>query len=182
MRALPLALPGVLLIEHRVFDDARGALCESWNAREFAAAGIAVQFVQQNVSTSRRWVLRGLHYQLPHAQGKLVRVLTGAVFDVVVDLRRSSAGFGRTLALELDATRTQSLWVPPGFAHGFLALADDTRVQYHVTDYWSRESEHTLAWDDPALALSWPLPAGTRAIVSDKDARGTPLARAQTFP
>jgi dTDP-4-dehydrorhamnose 3,5-epimerase len=181
MRAQPLALPGVVLIEHRVLEDTRGAFFESWNARAFAAAGIAAQFVQQNVSTSRRWVLRGLHYQLPHAQGKLVRVLAGAIFDVVVDLRRSSAAFGRALALELDAARTQSLWVPPGFAHGFLALADDTRVQYQVTDFWSRESEHTLAWDDPALALSWPLPAGTQAIVSDKDARGTPLARAETF-
>jgi dTDP-4-dehydrorhamnose 3,5-epimerase len=181
MRAQPLALPGVVLIEHRVLEDARGAFFESWNARAFAAAGIAAQFVQQNISTSRRWVLRGLHYQLPHAQGKLVRVLAGAIFDVVVDLRRSSAAFGRALTLELDAARTQSLWVPPGFAHGFLALADDTRVQYQVTDFWSRESEHTLAWDDPALALSWPLPAGTQAIVSDKDAHGTPLARAETF-
>jgi dTDP-4-dehydrorhamnose 3,5-epimerase len=182
MRAQPLALPGVVLIEHRVLEDARGAFFESWNARAFAAAGIAAQFVQQNVSTSRRWVLRGLHYQLPHAQGKLVRVLAGAVFDVVVDLRRSSAAFGRALALELDAAHAQSLWVPPGFAHGFLALADDTRVQYQVTDFWSHESEHTLAWDDPALALSWPLPAGTPAILSDKDTRGTPLARAETFP
>jgi dTDP-4-dehydrorhamnose 3,5-epimerase len=182
MRALPLALPGVALIEHRVFEDARGAFFESWNARTFAAVGIAAQFVQQNVSTSRRWVLRGLHYQIPHTQGKLVRVLAGAIFDVVVDLRRSSAAFGRTLAVELDAAHTQSLWVPPGFAHGFLALADDTRVQYQVTDFWSPESEHALAWDDPALALSWPLPAGTRAILSDKDARGAPLARAETFP
>jgi dTDP-4-dehydrorhamnose 3,5-epimerase len=182
MHARPLALPGVVLIEHRVQEDARGAFLESWNARAFAAAGITAQFVQQNVSSSRRWVLRGLHYQLPHQQGKLVRVLAGAIFDVVVDLRRSSAAFGRALALELDAVRPQSLWVPPGFAHGFLALADDTRVQYLVTDFWSRESEHTLAWDDPALALSWPLPAGTHAIVSAKDARGTPLARAATFP
>ena len=182
MRALPLALPGVVLIEHRVFDDARGAFFESWNARAFAAAGIPAQFVQENVSTSRRWVLRGLHYQIPHTQGKLVRVLAGAIFDVVVDLRRSSAAFGRTLAVELDAAQARSLWVPPGFAHGFLALADDTRVQYKVTDFWSRESEHTLAWDDPALALEWPLPAGTRALLSAKDARGEGLARAETFP
>jgi len=182
MRALPLALPGVVLIEHRVFNDARGTFFESWNARAFAAVGIAAQFVQENLSTSRRWVLRGLHYQIPHSQGKLVRVLAGAIFDVVVDLRRSSAAFGRALALELDAARTQSLWVPPGFAHGFLALADHTCVHYQVTDFWSREAEHTLAWDDPTLALSWPLPAGTHAIISDKDARGTPLARAETFP
>ncbi len=151
MRGLALALPGVVLIEHQVFDDARGAFFESWNERAFAAAGIDARFVQENVSISRRWVLRGLHYQLPHTQGKLVRVLTGAIFDVVVDLRRSSSAYGRSIAVQLEAAEARSLWVPQGLAHGFLALSDDVRVQYKVTEFWSRESERTLAWDDPTL-------------------------------
>jgi dTDP-4-dehydrorhamnose 3,5-epimerase len=182
MRVVPLALPGVVLIEHRVFEDPRGAFFESWNERAFAAAGIEARFVQENVSVSKRSVLRGLHYQIPHTQGKLVRVLSGAIFDVVVDLRRSSPTFGRSLSVSLDATRAQSLWVPHGYAHGFLCLADDTRVQYKVTDFWSRESEHTLAWNDPALAIRWPLAAGAGPLLSDKDMRGALLAQAETFP
>ncbi|MGH8265779.1 MAG: dTDP-4-dehydrorhamnose 3,5-epimerase, partial [Steroidobacteraceae bacterium] len=172
MRALTLALPGVVLIEHRVFDDPRGMFFESWNERDFAAAGIEARFVQENVSCSRRWVLRGLHYQVSHTQGKLVRVLAGEVFDAVVDLRRSSPAFGRSLALNLDDRRQHSLWVPPGFAHGFLALADDTYVQYKVTDFWSREAERTLAWDDAALGIRWPLPAGVAPVLSAKDREG----------
>ena len=182
MRVQPLGLPGVVLIEHQVFEDPRGGFYESWNERAFAAAGVAARFVQENVSVSRRWVLRGLHYQVTHTQGKLVRVLAGAIHDVVVDLRRSSPAFGRSLAVELDETRAQSLWVPEGYAHGFLALRDGTRVQYKVTDFWAREAERTLAWDDPALGIAWPLPAGTQVIQSEKDARGTRLADAETFP
>jgi dTDP-4-dehydrorhamnose 3,5-epimerase len=182
MRAVPLALPGLLLIEHQVFDDGRGAFFESWNERDFAAAGIEARFVQENVSRSRAQVLRGLHYQLPHAQGKLVRVLTGAIFDVVVDLRRSSPTFGRSAAVNLDAVRQQSLWVPVGFAHGFLALAEETRVQYKVTDYWVRQAEHTLAWDDAALAIRWPLPEGVAPLLSAKDREGRPLELAECFP
>lgn len=180
MRAAPLALPGVLLIEHHAFDDARGAFFESWNEREFAAAGIEARFVQENVSRSRAQVLRGLHYQIRQTQGKLVRVLAGEIFDVVVDLRRSSPTFGRSLSVELDAA-ARSLWVPPGFAHGFLALADGTCVQYKVTDYWSREAERTLQWNDPALGIRWPLPAGREPLLSAKDRDGTPLARAECF-
>ena len=182
MRAAELALPGVLLIEHQVFDDARGAFFESWNERDFAAAGIATRFVQENVSRSHAYVLRGLHYQIPHTQGKLVRVLAGQIHDVVVDLRRSSAAFGRSCAVRLEAASAHSLWVPPGFAHGFLALADDTRVQYKVTDYWSREAERTLQWDDAALGIDWPLPAGVRPLLSAKDRAGSPLAQAECFP
>jgi dTDP-4-dehydrorhamnose 3,5-epimerase len=181
MRAVPLALPGVVLIEHRRFEDPRGAFFESWNERAFAAAGIEARFVQENVSVSAALVLRGLHYQIPHTQGKLVRVLAGEIFDVLVDLRRSSPAFGRSLCVSLDATRAQSLWVPPGFAHGFLALADDTRVQYKVTDFWSRESERTLAWNDPALGIRWPIPAGRAPMLSDKDRDGALLAQAETF-
>jgi dTDP-4-dehydrorhamnose 3,5-epimerase len=182
MRAEPQPLPGVLLIEHQVHEDARGAFFESWNERDFAAAGIDARFVQENVSRSQRFVLRGLHYQIPQAQGKLVRVLAGEIFDVVVDLRRSSPGFGRSLALTLAAERPQTLWVPAGFAHGFLALSDDTRVQYKVTDFWSRESERTLRWDDAALGIRWPLPAGVTPLLSVKDRVGEPLGRAVCFP
>jgi dTDP-4-dehydrorhamnose 3,5-epimerase len=181
MRAVPLGLPGVVLIEHRAFEDPRGGFYESWNERDFAQAGIGARFVQENVSVSRRHVLRGLHYQIPHTQGKLVRVLAGAIFDVVVDLRRAAGSFGRAIAVPLDAARCESLWVPEGFAHGFLALADDTRVQYKVTDFWARDAERTLAWNDPALGINWPLPPGVAPLLSEKDAQGTPLATAETF-
>ncbi len=182
MRAVALALPGVLLIEHQLFEDARGAFLESWNERDFAAAGIEARFVQENVSHSRAYVLRGLHYQIRQSQGKLVRVLAGKIHDVMVDLRRSSGAFGRSCAVQLDASGRHSLWVPPGLAHGFLALADETRVQYKVTDYWSREAERTLKWDDAALGIDWPLPAGVTPLLSAKDRDGTPLAQAECFP
>jgi dTDP-4-dehydrorhamnose 3,5-epimerase len=138
--------------------------------------------VQENVSLSKRNVLRGLHYQVSQVQGKLVRVLAGTIFDVVVDLRRSSASFGRSLNVTLDAEEQCSLWVPAGFAHGFLALADNTRVQYKVTDFWAPQAERTLAWDDSALRIEWPLPPNVVPILSDKDRRGQPLAQAATFP
>jgi dTDP-4-dehydrorhamnose 3,5-epimerase len=181
MRSTPLALPGVLLIEHRVFDDARGAFFESWNEREFTAAGLTARFVQENVSVSRAYVLRGLHYQVHHTQGKLVRVLAGEIHDVVVDLRRSSPQFGRSCAMSLSAREPHSLWVPEGFAHGFLALTDDTRVQYKVTDFWAHDAERTLLWNDAALGIRWPLPEGVTPILSAKDAQGAPLAAAESF-
>jgi dTDP-4-dehydrorhamnose 3,5-epimerase len=182
MRCTSLALPGVLLTEPRVYSDARGAFFESWNEREFAAAGLEARFVQENVSISRRHVLRGLHYQVSQVQGKLIRVLAGEIFDVIVDLRRSSTSFGRSLSVKLDAAVPRSLWVPAGFAHGFLALADDTHVQYKVTDFWAPAAERTLAWDDPALGIAWPLSAGLTPILSEKDRRGQRLAQAETFP
>lgn len=182
MRVSALALPGLLLIEHKVFEDARGLFFESWNERDFAAAGIGARFVQENVSESQRWVLRGLHYQIRRVQGKLLRVVSGEIFDVVVDLRRSSPAFGRSLSLTLAATHARALWVPPGFAHGFLSLAQGTRVQYLVTDFWSREDEVTLAWNDPSLGIEWPLPPGVSPRLSDKDAAAAPLAGVETFP
>jgi len=182
MRVSALALPGLLLIEHEMFEDARGSFYESWNERSFAAAGISARFVQQNVSESQAYVLRGLHYQIPHAQGKLLRVLAGEIFDVVVDLRRASPSFGRSVTLKLDAVRARSLWVSPGFAHGFLALAPGTRVHYLVTDFWSREAERSLVWNDPALGIEWPLPPGVSPSLSAKDAAAPPLAGAETFP
>jgi dTDP-4-dehydrorhamnose 3,5-epimerase len=171
-----------VLVEPAVYADARGAFFEAWNERVFADAGIAARFVQENVSVSKRYVLRGLHYQVMHVQGKLIRVLAGRAFDVIVDLRRSSPGFGRSLSVTLDAREPRSLWVPPGFAHGFLALADDTQVQYKVTDFWAQQSERTLAWDDPALGIQWPLPPQTDPVLSEKDCRGLTLAQAETFP
>lgn len=182
MRVTPLALQTVLLIEPTVFRDSRGAFAETWNARDFAAAGIDVNFVQENVSVSRCHTLRGLHYQVKQPQGKLLRVLNGEIFDAVVDLRRSSDTFGQSVTLRLAANDGQSLWVPDGFAHGFLALADDTRVQYKVTDYWAPQCERTLAWNDPALGIHWPLPVGAEPLLSDKDRAGQSLAAADVYP
>jgi dTDP-4-dehydrorhamnose 3,5-epimerase len=182
MRSVPLALPGAVLIEPTVYSDTRGAFFESWNERAFAAAGIQARFVQENVSISKRHVLRGLHYQVSQVQGKLIRVLAGEIFDVIVDLRRSSPSFGRGVSVSLNDHEQRSLWVPAGFAHGFLALADNTRVQYRVTDFWAPQAERTLAWDDPALGIQWPLPPGTDPVLSEKDRRGQMLAQAETYP
>lgn len=182
MRCIPLALSGAVLIEPAVYADPRGAFFEAWNERAFVAAGLEARFVQDNVSISTRYVLRGLHYQVSQAQGKLVQVLAGEIFDVLVDLRRSSSSFGQSLSVTLSAETPRSLWVPPGFAHGFLALADNTRVQYKVTDFWAKEAERTLAWDDPALGIHWPLPPNTTPLLSEKDRRGQTLAQAETFP
>jgi len=182
MRSIPLPLSGVVLIEPALYTDPRGAFFEAWNERAFAAAGVEARFVQENVSVSKRHVLRGLHYQVRQVQGKLIRVLAGEIFDVIVDLRRSSPSFGKSLSVTLEAGACRSLWVPQGFAHGFLALADDTHVQYKVTDFWAPEAERTLAWDDPALGIQWPLPPHTDPVLSDKDRQGQILATAETFP
>jgi dTDP-4-dehydrorhamnose 3,5-epimerase len=171
-----------MLIEPTVYADARGAFFEAWNERTFSAAGIDSRFVQENVSISRRHVLRGLHYQVSQVQGKLIRVLAGAIFDVIVDLRRSSPGFGKSFNVQLEAREPRWLWVPAGFAHGFLALSDDTQVQYKVTDFWAPQAERTLAWNDAALGIGWPLPPGIDPILSNKDRAGQSLARAETFP
>lgn len=179
MRVTPLALPEVLLVEPRVFGDDRGFFYESWNRRAFAAAGIDVDFVQDNHSRSRRGVLRGLHYQIEHAQGKLVRATVGEVFDVVVDLRRSSPRFGRHVAVTLSAANRHMLWVPPGFAHGFVVVSEEAEFLYKTTDYWYPEHERTLLWNDPALAIAWPL-SGSPTLAA-KDAAGKPLAAADTY-
>jgi dTDP-4-dehydrorhamnose 3,5-epimerase len=165
-----------------VYADARGAFFEAWNERAFAAAGIETRFVQENVSVSKRHVLRGLHYQVSQVQGKLVYVLAGEIFDVLVDLRRSSPSFGQSVNVTLSSEAPRALWVPPGFAHGFLALTDNTRVQYKVTDFWMPQAERTLAWDDPVLRIPWPLSPNTAPLLSDKDRRGQTLAEAETFP
>jgi len=175
------ALPEVLIVEPRVFGDDRGFFYESWNARAFAEAGIVADFVQDNHSRSAGGVLRGLHYQLRQAQGKLVRVVAGAAFDVAVDLRRSSSHFGRWAGVELSAANKRMLWVPPGFAHGFLALQDGTEFVYKCTDFYAPEHERALLWSDPAVGIDWPLD-GIEPALSGKDAAGVPLVEAETYP
>jgi dTDP-4-dehydrorhamnose 3,5-epimerase len=182
MQAEPLAIAGVIKFSHDVWRDDRGLFLESWNERALAQQGLDVRFVQDNMSLSRQWTVRGLHYQIEQPQGKLIRVITGAVYDVIVDLRRSSPTFRRALGVRLTAERFESLWVPPGCAHGFLALADDTRVAYKVTDFWAPQHERTLLWNDPALDIPWPLPAGVAPIVSAKDAAGLHLHEAPDYP
>jgi len=178
MRVTPTAIPDVLVVEPRVFRDARGHFFESWNRRSFAAAGLDVDFVQDNHSRSTRGVLRGLHYQIHHAQGKLVRVIAGEVYDVAVDLRRGSPTFGRHVAVTLSADDERMLWVPPGFAHGFCVTSDSADFLYKTTDYWHAEHERTLLWNDPALGIAWPV---RDPVIAAKDAAGVPLASAETY-
>ena len=179
MRVVPTTIPDVLEIEPRVFEDARGFFFESWNRRAFAEAGIPAEFVQDNHSRSVRGVLRGLHYQIEHAQGKLVRVVAGDVYDVAVDLRRSSPTFGRHVALHLSAANRRMLFIPPGFAHGFLVVSDAAEFLYKTTDYWYPAHERTLLWNDPALGIAWPL--GGAPSLAPKDAAGEPLTRAPVY-
>lgn len=176
MRVIPTALPGVLIFEPEVFRDERGFFLESFNQRKFdEAIGEHVEFVQDNHSRSQRGVLRGLHYQLPpHAQGKLVRVVSGRVFDVAVDVRRSSATFGRWVGTELDADDHRQLWLPAGFAHGFLVLSRTAELLYKVTEHYKPAAERAVRWDDPMLGITWPT-AGVAPILSAKDAAAPDL-------
>lgn len=181
MEIVATSLPDVKLIEPRVFGDDRGFFIESWNRQAFIAAGIDADFVQDNHSRSARGVLRGLHYQSPGAQGKLVRVTSGAVFDVVVDMRRSSLYFGKWFGVELSAANKRILWVPEGFAHGFVTLADGTDFLYKCTASYQPENEHCLKWDDPTVGIEWQL-EGIVPLLSGKDKQGASLADAVTFP
>jgi dTDP-4-dehydrorhamnose 3,5-epimerase len=174
------ALPGVLIIEPRVFGDSRGFFMETWNAAAFAAAELDLTFVQDNHSRSQKGVLRGLHFQNPGPQGKLVRVTNGAVFDVAVDLRAASPTFGQWVGVELSEENKRMFWVPEGFAHGFLTLEDDTDFLYKCTAPYAPASEYTLAWDDPAVGIEWP-DIGMAPLVSEKDARGLALADVPVF-
>ncbi len=180
MKITPTALTDVLLIEPRVFADARGFFFESHNRRAFAEAGIDVEFVQDNHSRSARGVLRGLHYQIEHAQGKLVRVISGEVYDVAVDMRRSSPTFGRSIGMTLTAHEKQMLWIPPGFAHGFLVLSETAEFLYKTTDYWYPEFERSLLWNDSTLGIAWPLQQAP--TLAAKDAAGTPFSLADAYP
>ena len=180
MIVTPTAIPDVLLIEPKVFGDSRGFFFESWNAKAFAEAGVPATFVQDNHSRSPRGVLRGLHYQIRQPQGKLVRVAGGEVFDVAVDLRRASPTFGRWVGERLSADNKRMLWVPPGFGHGFLVLSESADFLYKTTDYYAPEHERVLAWNDPDLAIKWPL-AGTPTL-SGRDAAGARFRDAEFFP
>ena len=182
MRVIATALPDVLLLEPKVFGDERGFFVESFNQQVFdEAIGAHVEFVQDNHSRSQRGVLRGLHYQLPpHAQGKLVRVASGSVFDVVVDVRRGSATFGRWFGTELTGQTQRQLWIPPGFAHGFLVMSDAADFLYKTTRYYAPAAERSARWDDPQLAIDWPDP-GVPIHLSDKDRVAPPLSQAATF-
>jgi dTDP-4-dehydrorhamnose 3,5-epimerase len=182
MKFTPTRLPEVVVVEPRVFEDSRGFFMETWEAKKFAAGGIGAAFVQDNHSASRQWVLRGLHYQIRRPQGKLVRVTQGEVFDVAVDVRRSSSTFGQWTAEHLSAENKRMLWIPAGFAHGFLVLSERVEFQYKCTDYYDPSSERTLLWSDPEIGIEWPVPAGVEPIVSDKDRIGAPLATAECFP
>ena len=180
MRVTTTAIGGVLVIEPRVYADERGFFFESYNERAFAqATGIAAKFVQDNHSRSVKNTVRGLHYQIQQPQGKLVRVVAGAIFDVVVDLRRSSPTFGRWSGHHLSAENKNMLWIPAGFAHGFAVLSDTADFLYKTTDYWAPQHERTLLWNDPDLAIAWPL-AG-EPILAAKDRAGTPLSEAEVF-
>jgi dTDP-4-dehydrorhamnose 3,5-epimerase len=180
MKIVPTSIPEVVLLEPKVFGDDRGFFFESWNRRTFAELGITSDFVQDNHSKSQKNVLRGLHYQIENAQGKLVRVTSGAVYDVAVDLRRSSPTFGRWVGFTLSAEDKRMAWIPPGFAHGFCVTSESAEFLYKTTDYYSPAHERTLLWNDPQLAIPWPLSG--EPLLAAKDKTGTPLAQAETFP
>lgn len=184
MKIKRIEIPDVLLLAPELFSDSRGWFYESYNRRAFTrATGLDPDFVQDNHSRSGRNVVRGLHYQLRQAQGKLVRVVAGEIWDVVVDLRRSSPTFGRWAGMTMSADTPCQLWVPAGFAHGFMVLSEHAEVVYKATDFYAPEHERTLLWNDPALAISWPAvdtPTGD-PVMSDKDLRGLPIAQAETF-
>ncbi|MBM2882795.1 dTDP-4-dehydrorhamnose 3,5-epimerase [Chromobacterium phragmitis] len=172
MNVIDTAIPDVKIIEPAVFGDARGFFFESFNQKKFEeAVGYSVEFVQDNHSRSAKGVLRGLHYQLdPHAQGKLVRVVAGAVFDVAVDIRLQSPTYGRWVGVELSADNKRQLWIPPGFAHGFVTLLDDTEFLYKTTDYWFKDLERAIVWNDPTLAIDWPLQQPPVLSAKDQEA------------
>jgi len=180
MKIVNTTIPDVLLIEPKVFGDDRGFFFESFNEKQFAAAiGKTVSFVQDNHSKSTRGVLRGLHYQIQQAQGKLVRVVAGEVFDVAVDLRKNSPTFGLWVGAVLSAENKRQMWIPEGFAHGFVVTSDSAEFLYKTTDYWAPEHERCIAWNDPTIGITWPL--GMQPILSDKDQKGLLLANAEVF-
>ena len=176
MKILATDLAGVMIVQSRRFDDDRGYFSERFRMTSLTELGVDLNFVQDNLSKSRKHTLRGLHYQEPKAQGKLISVVSGRIFDVAVDIRKGSPSFKKWVAVELTEDNGKMLWVPPGFAHGFLALEDDTRVIYKVTDYWAPDCEHAIRWNDPDLAIDWPV---TTPLLNDKDAGAPELANVE---
>ncbi|MDB5728215.1 MAG: rmlC [Noviherbaspirillum sp.] len=180
MKATPSAIPDIVLLEPRVFGDERGYFFESYNERQFEQAmGLKLDFVQDNQSRSARNVLRGLHYQIDRPQGKLVRVLAGEIFDVAVDVRKSSPTFGKWVGMTLSAENFHQLWIPPGFAHGFAVLSESADILYKTTDYYAPQFERCIAWNDPAIGIEWPIQS--EPVLSAKDKAGLPLAQSELF-
>ncbi len=181
MEFLPTRLPDVIVIRSEVFEDLRGFFMETWNRKDFEQVGIDADFVQDNYSRSVAGTVRGLHYQIKQAQGKLVRVVKGEVFDVAVDLRKSSPDFGQWASEILSAENRKQIWIPPGFAHGFLVLSETAEFEYKCTDYYAPEHERTICWDDPDIGVDWPLADGESPTLSQKDQAGLPLKEAQVY-
>ncbi len=175
-------IPEVIQIQPKIFQDKRGFFMETYQKEIFAQAGIDLEFVQDNHSSSSKWTLRGLHYQVTHTQGKLVRVIIGEIFDVAIDLRQSSPYFGKWVGATLTAENKNQLWIPPGFAHGFLVLSDRADVVYKTTDYFDPSGDRTICWNDPTLVIDWPIPGDKQPIVSEKDASGALFTEAEVFP
>jgi dTDP-4-dehydrorhamnose 3,5-epimerase len=181
MEFIPTRLPEVILIKPKVFGDARGFFLESWQQHKFAEAGIHANFVQDNHSRSSQWTLRGMHFQIQNTQGKLVRVTQGSVFDVAIDVRRSSPNFGKWVGVELDDINHHMLWVPPGFAHGFLALSESVDFLYKVTDIYAPQHERTIRWDDADVGIEWPLPSGVMPKLAARDAQASGIKDVEVF-
>lgn len=181
MKTIHTEHPEVLIIQPDVYRDDRGFFMETYQHERFAGLGIDHNFVQDNLSSSKQWTLRGLHYQITHIQGKLVRAVVGEIFDVAVDLRQDSPHFGEWVGAILSEENKQALWIPPGFAHGFLALSERADVLYKTTDYYDNDGERCIRWDDPTLAIDWPIPEGEAPIVSEKDQSAHPFIDAEVF-
>jgi dTDP-4-dehydrorhamnose 3,5-epimerase len=181
MKFIPTTIPDVILIEPKIYGDQRGFFMETYQTQRYAEVGILDAFIQDNHSGSQQGALRGLHYQIRHPQGKLLRVIAGEIFDVVVDIRRSSHTFGQWVGANLSAENKHQLWIPPGFAHGFYVLSKWAEVTYKVTDIYAPEWERTLMWNDPSVAIEWPIPPGEKPLLSAKDTQGKSLADADLF-
>jgi dTDP-4-dehydrorhamnose 3,5-epimerase len=181
MKFLPTKIPEVIIIKPKVFEDDRGFFMETYQKLNFIKAGIPYEFVQDNHSSSQKFTLRGLHYQVTRTQGKLVRVVVGKIFDVAVDLRKNSPHFGTWVGAYLSGENKHQLWIPPGFAHGFLTLDARTDVVYKTTDYYDQEGERCIRWDDPDLAINWPIPEGEKPLVSEKDSKAPSFKEAEVI-
>jgi len=179
---IPTAIPDVIIVRSQVFGDERGFFMETYHRDQFACSGIPTDFAQDNHSASRQNVLRGLHYQISQPQGKLVRVILGEVFDVAVDIRRSSPTFGQWVGLILSADTKDALWIPPGFAHGFLVLSEMAEFTYKATDFYAPQWERTILWNDPDIGIKWPLIEQIDPLLSKKDMAGIPFHEAETYP